>query len=298
MTPRQLKYFVEIARCGSVTAAASNLHIAQPSLSHHIALLEEELGAPVLKRHARGVRITPAGERLLDRAISILNQIDRLKDDVSVSSPAPRGTVRLCIAEALASSLVPSLIRKIGGLYPDIRLEFTGATSIDARRLIESRRIDLAVIPNAVEITGLESAKALEESFSLFASRSLLKGAGTTITLAQAVKMPLVAPNRDHDLRRHLERVAAANGLPYNVQYELNSGELARALVRDGLACAIWPSYSWPEMALDKNVVKRKIIRPGITRTQSVVWFDTESSNSAAHAVREALMPLFSRFAV
>jgi DNA-binding transcriptional LysR family regulator len=58
MTPRQLKYFVEIARTGSITTAASTLHIAQPALSHHIAAMEEELGVSLLERHARGVRPT------------------------------------------------------------------------------------------------------------------------------------------------------------------------------------------------------------------------------------------------
>ncbi|MGE4337626.1 MAG: LysR family transcriptional regulator [Pigmentiphaga sp.] len=72
MTPRQLKYFVAIARCGSIATAASHLHIAQPSLSQHLAALEEELGVAVFERHARGVTLTVEGQRLLERATSLV----------------------------------------------------------------------------------------------------------------------------------------------------------------------------------------------------------------------------------
>ena len=58
MTPLQLKYFVEIAKVRNITVAAAKLHVSQPSLSHHMALLEEELGARLLVRQPRGVSIT------------------------------------------------------------------------------------------------------------------------------------------------------------------------------------------------------------------------------------------------
>ena len=68
ITHRQLKYFVEIARTGSITTAATTLRIAQPALSHHIAAIEEELGVTLFERHARGVRLTAEGQRLLERS--------------------------------------------------------------------------------------------------------------------------------------------------------------------------------------------------------------------------------------
>ena len=104
MTPRQLKYFVEIARTGSITTAAATLHIAQPALSHHIAAMEQELGVALLQRHARGVRLTAEGQRLWERAASILRQMERLGDDVREAGQSPRGIVRACVAGALSAS--------------------------------------------------------------------------------------------------------------------------------------------------------------------------------------------------
>ncbi|MGA2321991.1 MAG: LysR family transcriptional regulator [Solirubrobacteraceae bacterium] len=64
----QLRYFVTVAEEGQMTRAATKLHIAQPALSQAIAQLESELGFSLLERHARGVTLTPAGEKFLEKA--------------------------------------------------------------------------------------------------------------------------------------------------------------------------------------------------------------------------------------
>jgi len=65
---QHLLYFVTVAEVGNVTQAAEELHIAQPTLSQAIALLESDLGFPLLERHARGVKLTPEGEAFLVKA--------------------------------------------------------------------------------------------------------------------------------------------------------------------------------------------------------------------------------------
>ncbi|MOA58883.1 HTH-type transcriptional regulator GltC [compost metagenome] len=64
MTPRQLRYFLEIARSGSLSLASAALRIAQPALSQHVAALEAELGVALFERHAKGVTLAAAGKRL------------------------------------------------------------------------------------------------------------------------------------------------------------------------------------------------------------------------------------------
>src|SRR5262245_47093492 len=76
MELRQLKYFVAIARHGSFSAAALHIGVAQPALSTQIAHLEDELGQALFARHARGVRLTAAGETFHDHAVAILQRVD------------------------------------------------------------------------------------------------------------------------------------------------------------------------------------------------------------------------------
>ncbi|WP_036959694.1 LysR family transcriptional regulator, partial [Promicromonospora kroppenstedtii] len=72
----RLRVLAAVARTGSVTAAAKELHYAQPSVSHHLSRLEADAGIPLLQRHGRGVRLTEAGRLLANRAEEILGRVE------------------------------------------------------------------------------------------------------------------------------------------------------------------------------------------------------------------------------
>src|SRR6202163_1218658 len=76
MELRHLRYFVAVAEAGSLTAAERKLHTSQPSLSRQIRDLEDEVGAPLLRRSSRGIELTPAGRVFLDHARSVLSQVE------------------------------------------------------------------------------------------------------------------------------------------------------------------------------------------------------------------------------
>src|SRR6202030_3534775 len=76
MELRHLRYFVAVADAGSLTVAARKLHTSQPSLSRQIRDLEDEVGAQLLTRRARGIELTPAGRAFLEHARSALSQVE------------------------------------------------------------------------------------------------------------------------------------------------------------------------------------------------------------------------------
>lgn len=294
MTPRQLKYFVEIARSGSITTAAGKLHIAQPALSHHIAAMEDELGAPLLVRHARGVELTSEGQRLMDRAASILRQLDRLRDDVRGAATQARGSVSLCVVGSVAQVLTVPLFRLLAERAPEVRLQLSTGMSREARALVEARRVDLALLPIASELSRLEAIPVFEEKFCLFGRADLFAGDIGPVRLSDIGERPLVAPDRDHDLRKLIERAALAQGSTLNVQFELNNPELYRHMVSEGLAFAIMPRNALAD-AEALGVVAREIVEPGIDRVQSVVWMVDHPLTPAGEAVRSTLLELITK---
>lgn len=291
MTPRQLRYFVEIARTGSMTTAAGQLHIAQPALSHHLAAMEEELGVALLKRHARGVELTVEGRRLLDRAAAILRQMDRLRDDVRDASTAARGSVGLCIVGSVAPLLAVPLLHELETRYPEVKLQLSTGMSREAQAMVEARRVDLALLPTAFELTRLQVLPVFEERFCLFGHRRLLKGRAATIAFRALADRPLVAPDRDHDLRRLVERTALAQNCTLDVRYELNNPELLRAVVSEGLAFAIMPRNAFP-LAQQQDIAVREIVDPPLERTQSIVSLVDHPLTPAGEAVRQVLLDL------
>src|ERR687893_931340 len=90
-----LKVLAAVARHGSVTEAARQLHYSQPSVSHHLSRLETATGVKLVQRVGRGVRLTPEGRLLANRAAEILGRIDAAANELAAQVGLQSGRVRL-----------------------------------------------------------------------------------------------------------------------------------------------------------------------------------------------------------
>ncbi|WP_321800565.1 LysR family transcriptional regulator [Caballeronia sp. J97] len=290
MTLRQLRYFVEIARTRSITHAAITLGVAQPALSTHIAALENELGVRLLERHAKGVELSEAGERLYARAVELISGFDNLKRDVNQTEDSPVGKVRLCIGGAIAAIVAPPLLRSMAERYPLVDLHVTDALSHEIQIQLEAGAAELALMPNAAEIPGMSSTSVLEEPFMLFGATELMRDKASCVLLADIAGFPLAAPDRAYDARKVIERVAANAGLSLDIRYELNSTGMLIGVVKEGLAYAVLPSNLCHEAVATGTLSRRAIDSPLLTRVQAIVWLSDRILTPAAMAVRDQLV--------
>lgn len=199
--------------------------------------------------------------------------------------------MRVCLARSLAQVVAAPLIRQVEQEYPEVRLLLSSALSSQVRAALETRQLDLALMPNAFELPGLYCNPVYEEGFSLFGLESMFDRPGKTIAFSAIGSRPLVAPDRDHDLRRLVERTAVDLGCPLNVKYEINDPALNFALVRDGVAFAILPDSVGLELGAGAEAVgERQLLRPSLKRMQSIVRAAEDTPGSAVLAVEEALM--------
>src|SRR3954465_6704651 len=142
----RLRVIDAVARHGSVTAAAKELHYSQPSVTHHLARLEAETGAQLLQRVGRGIRLTPAGRLLADRAAEIIGRIDAAGAELSAHVGLDAGRVRLAAFASANGSLVPAALATLADRYPSLEISVTDTHPIDALELLRTGKIEVAVI--------------------------------------------------------------------------------------------------------------------------------------------------------
>src|SRR3954449_6157308 len=106
----RLRVIDAVARNGSVTAAAKELHYSQPSVTHHLGRLEAETGAQLVQRVGRGIRVTAAGQLLAERAAEIIGRLDAADAELAAHVGLAAGRVRLATFHSVIGSLVPQAV--------------------------------------------------------------------------------------------------------------------------------------------------------------------------------------------
>src|SRR5215216_3276710 len=142
----RLRVIDAVARHGSVTAAAKELHYSQPSVTHHLGRLEAETGAQLLQRVGRGVRLTPAGQLLAARAAEIIGRIDAADAELSAHVGLSAGRVRLASFSSVIGSLIPRAVATLTDRHPGLQIGLTNTQPPEALELLRTGKIDVAVI--------------------------------------------------------------------------------------------------------------------------------------------------------
>lgn len=242
MELHQLRYLRTVVRLGSVTRAAEAEHVAQPSISKQIRLLERELETPLFHRIGRRVVPTEAALQLADCAERVLGDIA----DTAAALAEPGGGpqhLTICATETVANYLLPKALAKVLAAQPALRVsvEMLGADDAVARLLAD--RADLAIVPLPVVDGRLEVEQLLAEEIllALPASHPLAEGHGP-VPLGVALSDPaLLLPMRGHGLRSTIEQAAAEHGIQLRGRLELRSQQALLAMVAAGTGIGFAP---------------------------------------------------------
>lgn len=161
MEIRQLKYFSEIHRTGSVSLAAENLGLTQPALTQQIALLERELKVRLFERSRRGMAVTEAGQVFAIKAAAILQSCSELETALK-----PGGTpmqVSFAVGETLAAHFVPRLLVNLRRVFPDTRFRVIESNLTEIRAALREGAVDFALSPEALADAGYNNRYLLED---------------------------------------------------------------------------------------------------------------------------------------
>ncbi|WP_158747668.1 LysR family transcriptional regulator [Acidisphaera sp. L21] len=147
ITLAQIEAFHWVSQLQSVIKAAAKLDISQPTVSLRIRQIEAELGAPVLERHGRGIRLTTAGHAFSAHVRRVFDAYQDMQNATALGQM--EGTFRIGLAEGFATACMSSLVSAVAQAFPKIRPEWTVTTSDGLERDLVDGKLDLALLVDA-----------------------------------------------------------------------------------------------------------------------------------------------------
>jgi LysR family transcriptional regulator, nitrogen assimilation regulatory protein len=285
---KQVRYFVRIVECGSLSKAAEELGVAQPALSQHLRLLEEELGVELVVRHSRGVAPNDLGAMLLNHFRSILNEIDRTPTLVRDLTSNPSGEVRLGVPTTAARALTTRIVPRVHECYPSISLKVVEAMSSSLGYSLQHGGLDLAVLYNPRMLPlddTIDLAPVLtEDLFLISQSRSKITQR-EVIPFSMLAELPLVLPCRPNVLTKLLYEQAARRGIDMNVKFEIDSMSSIIELINADF-CSVMPRVAMGRELAEGKVVATPIVDPPLSWS---VYIASSTKGVRSRAMRAVL---------
>ena len=248
MDLRQLEIIRAIADTGSFTAAGDKLHVSQSAISRQILLLEEELGEPVFHRIGRRIRITPAGESLLQLSHRVFQDLQETVSGISDKREALRGTMRLVGGMTVCLYVFPALLAEVRRIHPHLDLKITVGSAERSIAMLRSGGGDLGMITLPVEATDLVSVPVLEEELLLITYPAHPLAKKKSIVPADLDKQDFVLFETGSITRRLVDSFFTREGVEPEIIMETENVEIIKAMVRNGLGISIIP---WQAAAAD-----------------------------------------------
>ena len=189
---RHLRYFVCVAEEQHIGRAALRLHISQPPLTRQIQQLEEELGAQLFHRTARGVDLTDAGRVLYDDARHILGLAERAAERTSKAAQGLLGRVDVAIFGSGIFGVIPRLMRRFRASHPEVSIRLHNLAKEEQIDALRHRRITLAFNRLMRPVEGLTSETLLTEPLYVAMPSGSALAARTAVALRELDGEPLV----------------------------------------------------------------------------------------------------------
>lgn len=274
MDSRQLRYFREIVDNGSMSGAARNLGIAQPSLSQLVRNLEETLGVELLVRTARGVLPTEAGQRLYHHARHIENYMESAREDVVNTGSEPSGKVLFGMPPTLSMALSIPMAETIRIEMPKVKFGAIEAMSGHLRDWIIRGEIDLALLYDITNIGDCSHSLLLTEDLWFYSSEDdwpFKTPPLEPVDLKAVLETELVLPSQRHGLRTFIERMAQSQQLEPKIAIEMDSLTQIKALVARSSGYTILSPVAVHDLVSDGTLIGSPIVNPSLRRNAYLV---------------------------
>jgi LysR family hydrogen peroxide-inducible transcriptional activator len=289
MELQQLRYVVAVARAGQFNRAAEVCHVSQPSLSQQIQKLEDELGERLFERrpHHR-VRLTAAGERFVQRATAILDEVESARREVQAGRELEHGQVTVGVLPTIAPYFLPDIIGTFSRRYPGI--DIVVHEDVTARLLENALAgdVDLFVAVLPLDDRRLTTRTLFQEDLLLALPAQHPLARRRVVPIEELDRERFILMREGHCLGEKVLHFCQQNDFHPHVSGRSAQIQTVLSLIRAGLGISLVPHMATRQENGD-GLVFRPLQKPQPTRTIAAAWPVNRPPGPAASAFLSAL---------
>lgn len=233
---RLLTYLDEVARCGTMRAAARKLNVASSAINRQILALEEELGTPIFERLTRRLRLTAAGEVLLEHVRETLRSHERMQVRINDLSGMRWGRVLVATQSTIAAEVMPSVISAFRSQHARCTVDVHMVENVLAH--VQNDEVDIGIGFNLPTAAGIELVFECPVSLGVVMPPDHPLAGHATLTLAACAGYPLILPSPAMSMRPTLDQAFDPFAASLQSTVESNSVELMKTAAQMGQGLA------------------------------------------------------------
>lgn len=238
ITLRHLKIFEAVARCGSISRAAAEVHLTQPAVSMQIKQLEERVGLPLLEQVGKRLFLTEAGREFERHARDIAERMVGLHTAMDQFRGLERGQLRLAVVST-AIYFLPRLIADFNRRHPGVRVNLQVANREQVLSSLLDNRTDLAITGRPPDSLDVLAQHFMDNPLVVIAAPTHPLASLEVVPLQRLAEETLVVREAGSGTRAAMERHFAAHRLAYRAGCELSTNEALKQAVRAGLGLGV-----------------------------------------------------------
>ncbi|EKS30919.1 LysR family transcriptional regulator [Afipia felis] len=239
-----LNLFVAVAEAGNITRAASRVGLALASASARIRHLEEALGVALLERQRLGVRLTPAGEKLLDHARLVLHQVAEMRSEAASYTGGVKGHIHILSNTSATSEHLPCMLAAFLAKHPAISIDVEERKSPDIALALVSGVGDIGIAAESVMGEGLDHFRFCDDRLVLICARADELARRRQVGFSEIADRPFVGLSEVSALQDHLAAHAARLGRRLNMRARIKTFDAVGRLVEAGVGVAVIPEIA------------------------------------------------------
>jgi DNA-binding transcriptional LysR family regulator len=284
-----LRLYLNILDTGNITAGAARSHLSLAAASARIRAMEASLGVEFLQRNRRGVSPTPAGNALARHARVLLQQAERMQQELAEYAQGVKGQVRLLCNTTAITEYLPELLADFLHQHPNLDIELQELPSARITHALRQGAADLGIVSDAVDTTDLQTRAFRDDPLVLIMPFNHPLASAANVSFTDTLRHDYVGLNANSALAVYLEEQALHAGSRMQIRIRADGFEGVMRMVARGAGLAIVPLAAVERGPATSSILRVDLQEPWAQRKLLLCARDLTALPAYAMALFQAL---------